>query len=98
MFMRPNEIRQLTVNNIDLNRDKIFLSAEASKNKKAEYISFPLRLKEILIDLVKNIAGHQNLFQNKKLNGPISKNFMNNRHSKFLKLANLEDQNQTLYS
>ena len=97
-FMRPNEIRHLKVGDIDLARHKIFLSATNSKNKKAEYISYPLRLSEILVYLVKNKSGNQYLFQNVKLNGPVSKNRMNNRHSKFLKAVNLDDQNHTLYS
>lgn len=97
-FMRPNEIRQLQVCDIDLARHKIFLSATNSKNKKAEYISYPLRINEILINLIKNKTENQYLFQNKKLNGPISKNKMNDRHSEFLKIANLENQNHTLYS
>jgi integrase len=69
-----------------------------SKNKKAEYISYPDRLQEILIDQVKNKSGDRFLFQNQAQNGAVSKNTMNNRHSGLLKIAGLDAQHHTLYS
>lgn len=49
-FMRPNEIRQLKISNIELENDKIFIPALISKNGNEGRVDMPVQLRQILID------------------------------------------------
>lgn len=47
-FIRPNELRYLKVGDIDLVRNKIFLSHTFTKNKKDQFVSIPVPLRPLL--------------------------------------------------
>ena len=97
-FLRPNEIRQLQVYNIQLSKKKIFIDGAKSKNKKAEYIMIPDGLIDTLIELVKNKSSNEYLFPGSRYGTPVSKNRMTDRHSKILESLKMNNTGHTLYS
>jgi site-specific recombinase XerD len=94
---RPNELRQLQVYNIHLNKRKIYLDAWKTKNKKERWINIHDGLIDTLIDLIKNKVSKDYLFPGENGN-PISKNRMTDRHRVFLKDLEMNDGDHTLYS
>lgn len=50
-FARPNEIRQIEIQNIDLEKNLIYLSAAKSKTKRERFIYISKPLKEIFIEM-----------------------------------------------
>lgn len=95
---RPNEIRQLQVYNIHLNKRKIFIDAKKSKSKKDRWINMHDGLIETIIDLVKNKSSNDFLFPGTEAGKPISKNRMTDRHRQILQTLGLDDGEHTLYS
>jgi len=83
-FLRPNEIRQLQVYNIQLDSGKIFIEAFKSKSKRNDYIIIPPAFVPTLQELIKNKSSNAYLFPGKK--APcIAKNIMSDRHRAVLK-------------
>jgi integrase len=95
-FMRPNEIRQLQVHNIQLEDNRIFIEGFKSKNKKDAHVTIPPAFKSSLGKLIKAKSSHSYLFPG-KLATCISKNIMSDRHRKILARF-LFSGNHTLYS
>lgn len=94
-FSRPNEIRQLQVEDVMFNADKILIPAHKSKNKKNEFVTITEHLRPVIEELVQHKVSGQYLFEH---NGrPIGKNTMRNRHKVFLDKFNISE-NKTLYS
>ncbi len=48
-FLRPIELRKLKVAQVSLHEKKVYIEANQSKNKKAEYVMLPKPLEQILI-------------------------------------------------
>jgi len=94
-FARPNEIRQLKVSDIRLSDRLIYIDASISKNNKSEFVTIPDSLLDTIIELIKHKSSGDWLFPGKK--SCISKNRMNDRHSKFLENHNFSD-DHTLYA
>lgn len=94
-FARPNEIRQLKVSDIRLSERLIYIDASISKNNKSEFVTITDSLLDSIIDLIKIKCSGDWLFPGKKT--CISKNRMNDRHSKFLTLHKFSD-DHTLYA
>jgi integrase len=49
-FIRPIELRRLKVGDVNLEKRKIFISGENSKNKKVEYVLISKQFAEILTE------------------------------------------------
>jgi integrase len=96
-FIRPNELRQLTVGDILLEEMEIRIPGQVSKNRKTQYIVIPKAFQSQLKDLFAMQPGAY-LFPSKKDDRkPIGKSVMYRRHEKFLKMLNF-GQGYTLYS
>lgn len=50
-FIRPGELRNLKIGDIDLDRQKILIRGSISKNKKSEYVTIPKSFLSVLKDL-----------------------------------------------
>ncbi|MFA6923581.1 MAG: tyrosine-type recombinase/integrase [Bacteroidales bacterium] len=97
-FMRPNEIRLLKIENIDLKKRKIFIPAAISKNCKEGYLDIPAPLFDSL-KISKILKGKNNyyLFCGKTQEIPVSKNVMSRRHRIIIDELGFGS-NYTLYS
>jgi len=96
-FARPNEIRQLKVQNILFSKKRIFIPAEISKPGKDRHAVIPEKLFPILKKLCENKSSGDYLFPGKQQGKCISKNRMSDRHRDILKELNINE-NCTLYS
>ena len=94
-FARPNEIRQLKVSDIRLSERLIYIDASISKNNKSEFVTIPDSLLDTIIDLISVKSSGDWLFPGTK--NCVSKNRMNDRHSKFLTKHKFSE-DHTLYS
>lgn len=95
---RPNEIRQLQVHNIHLNKKKIYFEASKTKSKVDRWINIHDSLIDTLIELIKNKSSNEFLFPGSVPGKPVSKNRMTARHREFLKHLELDNGEHTLYS
>jgi integrase len=95
---RPNEIRQLQVHNIHLNKKKIYFEAAKTKSKVDRWINIHPGLIDTLIELIKNKSSNECLFPGSVTGKPVSKNRMTARHREFLKHLELDNGEHTLYS
>jgi integrase len=95
---RPNELRQLQVYNIHLNKRKIYFDALKTKNKNERWINLHDGLIETIIELIKNKSSNEYLFPGSNAGKPVSKNRMTARHREFLKKLGWDDGDHTLYS
>ncbi|MCW3784951.1 tyrosine-type recombinase/integrase [Plebeiibacterium sediminum] len=95
-FMRPNEIRQLQVYNIQLEDNRIFIDGRKSKNKKDAFVTIPPSFKPALNELLKGKTSNSFLFPGKTAQ-MVSKNTMSDRHRKILKRFEFLGEH-TLYS
>ncbi|WP_289054139.1 tyrosine-type recombinase/integrase [Carboxylicivirga marina] len=96
-FMRPNEIRQLQVYNIQLEDNLIFIEAFKSKSKKDAFITIPPPFKTTLKKLIENKPNSAYLFPGKTATC-ISKNRMSDYHREILERFDWRNTNHTLYS
>ena len=85
-FIRPNEMRQLQVRDIDLDNYRIRIRGSISKNKKTEIVVIPLHFRESLLFL-RNESPDNYLFgsNGKTSTTMLSTNNLNTRHRKGLK-------------
>jgi len=101
-FLRPHEeVRNIRVRDIDINKRAILLHAVHAKNAKTEHVRIPDAFLEIIQDSgVLAYPDHFYLFGNKNqpADKPASKHFMYRRHSQVLQLCGLTGQNIDLYS
>lgn len=108
-FMRPNEVRLMKVEHIDLKTKKIFIPPNVAKNRKAQYVSIPKPLYDVLLELeLSDCNGEHHLigkthFKDKNQSiepseTPFSTNIMSKRHRNILKKIDLFDKDYTLYS
>jgi integrase len=96
-FIRPNELRQLTVGDILLEEMEIRIPGTISKNRKTQYIVIPAAFQNQLKSLYHKPPGVL-LFSSKNNDTkPVGKSVMYRRHQKFLKLLNF-GVGYTLYS
>ncbi len=95
-FMRPNEIRQLQVHNIQLEDNRIFIEAFKSKNKKDAFVTIPPAFIPALEELTISKTSSEYLFPGKTVDC-IGKNTMSDRHKKLLERFEFKH-NHTLYS
>jgi len=94
--MRPNEIRQLQVHNVQLEDNRIFIEAFKSKNKKDAFVTIPPAFIPVLQQLIEGKTSNQYLFPGTNV-AYISKNVMSVNHKKLLELFEFK-RNHTLYS
>lgn len=95
-FLRPNEIRQLQVYNVQLATGKIFIEAFKSKSKRNDYIIIPPSFIPTLQELIKDKPSNAYLFPGQKV-PCISKNIMSDRHRAIIKRFDWVN-GHTLYS
>ena len=95
-FMRPNEIRQLQVNNILIEDNRIFIEAFKSKNKKDAFVTIPPAFKPTLQKLIDGKTSSEYLYPGTKV-AYISKNLMSDKHRRVLERFEFK-LNHTLYS
>jgi integrase len=97
-FIRPGELRQLKVGDINFDERKILIRPEISKNKKAQYVSIPDNFFHALHFLNKFNSLYY-IFGKNELPGPqmIGINTMKIRHQNFLKSLKFSNKHK-LYS
>lgn len=88
-FLRPNEIRQLQVYNVQINRGLIFIDAIKAKNKKDAYISIPPKFLTVLKKMVQGKKSMEYLFPGTQQGKPVSKNVMAERFKKYMERVEL---------
>lgn len=98
-FIRPSELRQLKVEDIDFLQKTIRIRAEISKNKKSQYVKIPDVFSDTLVNYVGSASPSDYLFC--KLGGstgafPYKKDAINRRHK--ILLADLGYEGLSLYS
>lgn len=82
-FLRPNELRQLKVGNLDYHAGLIRIPGSISKNRKDDIITIPDKLRPILQDLLNGAKSDWYLFGEGGAPGPVGpvgKNTMGKRH------------------
>ena len=84
LFMRPNEIRQLQVYNIQISRGLVFIDALKAKNKKDAYVTIPPVFLPTLKEVIKGKRSMEFIFTGNQAGKPISKNIMYERHKIYL--------------
>lgn len=95
-FIRPREMRLLTVSHIHLSEGFIHIPADISKNKKDQKVSIPVHLVEPLSTFIKDRNGW--LFSwVKKGTKPVGINWFNNEHTEVLKALKITG-NYAFYS
>jgi integrase len=100
-FIRPKELLELQIRHIDLEKNKITLPANISKNKKQEWVTIPKALRELITEMKLDILPkNYYIFSKDLLPGVQSKhrNMVTNLHSQVLKKTNMYNGNLTLYS
>ncbi|GEM_PF-2995673 len=99
-FMRPNEIRQLTFSNVNLEKRYIYLSAEKSKTKRERYVFINDSFLEVLRDLLSKVENENHLIFNKNSDTPtkpMGTNTLSNQYRIYLDKLNFE-KHFTIYS
>lgn len=87
-FIRPGELRQLKVNDINFSNNTISVRPEISKNWKYQHVSIPNYLVQEIKTFVKNKSFDSYLFGNGLV--PLGINYFNNEHSKILQQLNIQ--------
>lgn len=96
-YLRPNEIRLLKFEQLDLKSGKIFIPATISKNGKESFVDIPEPFKKYLISVGFNKKNNGFLFTTGSTDRLLSKNKMSERHRKILDTLKI-DNRHTLYS
>ena len=101
-FIRPNEIRGLRLQNIDLTKRTIDIPGKIAKNRRTETIPINQTLFSALLDYARtgqNINTNYLFGKRLKIDKlPMALNHAYNRHKLALKACGLTDYNYTLYS
>jgi integrase len=100
-FIRPGELRQIRVGEVDWDEGKILVKSDISKNKKGEWVIIPAPLMKELKPLCLwqynptwFLVGEKGL----PSETPVGYNFWSNRHLKLLKLLKFDTAQYSLYS
>lgn len=94
-FLRPNEIRQIKIEDIRPTKGKIYLRAEITKNNKEAMISLPPMLMEQIKNWVKYRAKEEYIFGGRKGRGH---EYHRKKHTEVLKFLGLKTKRKSLYS
>jgi integrase/recombinase XerC len=100
-FIRPKEIRNLKVSDIDLEQKTIFVRGEVSKNRRNEVLPINTKLWQVLIEMkLHECQSTDYIFGNKLLTcaKQQAENHAYGHHLKALINCNLDKKNYTLYS
>ncbi len=100
-FIRPGELRQIRVGELDLDEGKILVKSDISKNRKSEWVIVPAALMKELAPLCLYqydptwfLIGENGL----PSETTVGFNFWSNRHLKLLKALNFDTKQYSLYS
>lgn len=94
-LIRPNELRNLQIKDIDLENNKIWIQGEVSKNRRKQAVLIPQHFQPILAQLIKDKPLHHFLFGGAKMRG---ENYFNYRHNQILKSLHIKTKDISLYS
>ncbi|MCC6258085.1 MAG: tyrosine-type recombinase/integrase [Chitinophagaceae bacterium] len=100
-FVRPGELRQMKISEINFDENKIRIVASISKNRKLHFISIPRQLRAVLdVMQLQKYPGDFYVFGNNGYPGKemLSINSMKNRHQKNLKTLGFDTSKYKLYS
>lgn len=94
---RPNEIRQLKIDDINLSSNRILFRGDISKNKKSQYVVIPPTLRTIILEYdMLNKPTNSYLFQ-KNGGGCYNRHFFSRRHTRYIRELGYSS-NFSLYS
>jgi integrase len=96
-YLRPNEIRMLRYENLNLATGKIFIPATISKNGKESYVDMPEPFIKYLMSKGFKGSGQAYIFTTRNTDRPLSKNKMSERHKRIIDKQGF-DSRHTLYS
>jgi len=98
-YLRPVEITRLKIEHILLDKKKIFVPGEISKNKKSSFLEIPSHLISVFEDL-KNYPKHFYVFgkNGEPSEKKIGNNWMGRKHSEILEKVGITEKGKTLYS
>jgi integrase len=102
-FLRPNELRGLKVNHIDMVKKVIDIPGKIAKNRRTEIIPINKTLFVVLMEYAKMIlvSGNNIFLFGKKMKADkiqMAMNYAYNKHKAALLACGLQDYNYTLYS
>lgn len=86
-FIRPNELIQLQVKDVNLRTGKVYIPATVAKNRKGQYVNIPLPLLNYLNSIPWKAPGHWYLFSEGFVPGlkPVQRDAATKRHARVLK-------------
>lgn len=92
-FIRPGELRNMTVSDIDLDKGKILVRAEVAKNKKRQYVTIPTQFLPHVADWVKELKPHYYIFRSRtgSANKKRGREHFRKAHKKILKALRFGD-------
>lgn len=99
-FIRPGELRNLKIENLDFDQAMIYIPGTISKNKKSQYVVIPEPFYKTLIACgIQNNSPEAYIFTPFEFPGQIqvSRDYFNKRHAKLLKSVGM-DKRHSLYS
>lgn len=99
-LLRPHkELRLLKVNEIDLDRGTILVLSEHAKNKKREFVTIPMQLKEILENWIKSKCLGKNDYLFRNIRGSHrSKRYFYDKSKEIFDALDFDSKELSLYS